>query len=263
MLTVDFINSLGITAQGLKVVDSNKNTILSANIAGETENKVQIGGFTVDSNRLYAGTPGSGSGIELSSYLAGLIAYRSNNQGQGPSYAVSKITVTKATNLLTVYIRSYAEERWDYTIISTPNAPSYPTSDSDSYVKAHTLVTQSSNSTLAGYTKVEYSDLKQNDWIYIVYVKDDSNDEGDDTGYLLVPETADISISNVGEYYFVRAEAFDIKGASIKVGKNFSVDKDGNVFASSLNAPNLQIKEVNCAPTLRASSKDNYTKLGN
>ena len=58
MLTVDFINSLGITAQGLKVVDSNKNTILSANIAGETENKVQIGGFTVDSNRLYAGTPG-------------------------------------------------------------------------------------------------------------------------------------------------------------------------------------------------------------
>ena len=42
MLTIDFINSLGITAQGLKVVDGSNNTILSANIAGETENEVQF-----------------------------------------------------------------------------------------------------------------------------------------------------------------------------------------------------------------------------
>ena len=150
------------------------------------------------------------------------------------SYAVSKITVTKATNLLTVYIRSYAEERWDYTIISTPNAPSYPTSDSDSYVKAHTLVTQNSNSTLAGYTKVEYSGLKQNDWIYVVYVKDDSNNVGADTGYFLIPETADVSISNVdATYYFVRDTSLDISGASLKVGSNFSVDSTGAIKSTS------------------------------
>ena len=50
MLTVDFINSLGINAQGLRVVDEHENLILSANIAGETENKVKIGGFSLSTN---------------------------------------------------------------------------------------------------------------------------------------------------------------------------------------------------------------------
>lgn len=269
MLSTDFINSLGITAKKITVLQDNsaegsaENPILFQADGINGNGEVKIGGFTVDSNRLYAGTPGSGSGIELSSYLAGLIAYRSNNKGKASTYAVSKITVNKATNL-TVYIRSYAESSYDYTMISNPNVSSYPTLSSSSDVKAHTSSNQNSSSALDGYTKVEYYGLKQNDWIYVVYKKDKSNNVGADTGYFLIPETADVSISNVGAtYYFVRDSAFDIKGASIKVGKNFSVDKDGNVFASSLNAPNLQIKEVNCAPTLRASSKDNYTKLGN
>ena len=199
----------------------------------------RIGGFTIDSNRLYAGTPGSSSGIELSS--VGLIAYKSNNQGVASSYAVSKITVNKATNL-TVYIRSYAESSFDYTMISNPNVSSYPTSYSSSYVKAHTRSNQNSSSTLAGYTKVEYYGLKQNDYIYIVYRKDGSADSGTDTGYLLIPETTDISISNVGDtYYFVRDSAFDIKGASIKVGANFSVDSTGAIKSTSGTIGNLSI----------------------
>ncbi len=199
----------------------------------------KIGGFTIDSNRLYAGTPGSSSGIELSS--VGLIAYKSNNQGVASSYAVSKITVNKATNL-TVYIRSYAESSYDYTMISNPNASSYPTSYSSSYVKAHTRSNQNSSSALAGYTKVEYYGLKQNDYIYIVYRKDGSTDSGTDTGYLLIPETTDISISNVGAtYYFVRDSAFDIKGASIKVGANFSVDSTGAIKSTSGTIGNLSI----------------------
>ena len=64
MLTVDFINSLGITAQGLKVVNGN-NTILSANIAGETPNSVQIGGFTVGANSLESGTSGTSNYVKL------------------------------------------------------------------------------------------------------------------------------------------------------------------------------------------------------
>jgi len=199
----------------------------------------KIGGFTIDSNRLYAGTPGSSSGIELSS--VGLIAYKSNNQGVASSYAVSKITVNKATNL-TVYIRSYAESSYDYTMISNPNASSYPTSYSSSYVKAHTRSNQNSSSALAGYTKVEYYGLKQNDYIYIVYRKDGSTNSGTDTGYLLIPETTDISISNVGDtYYFVRDSAFDIKGASIKVGANFSVDSTGAIKSTSGTIGNLSI----------------------
>ena len=65
MLTVDFINSLGITAQGLKVVNGNNTTILSANIAGETENIVQIGGFTVGTNSLESGTSNTSNYVKL------------------------------------------------------------------------------------------------------------------------------------------------------------------------------------------------------
>ena len=108
MLTVDFINSLGITAQGLKVVDGSNNTILSANIANETPNSVQIGGFTVDSNRLYAGTPGTDSGIELAAFT-NLLAYKSKNQGKANSMAACRIKVNKDMPNLTVYIRSWAE----------------------------------------------------------------------------------------------------------------------------------------------------------
>ena len=259
MLTIDFINSLGITAQGLKVVDGSNNTILSANIANETPNSVQIGGFTVDSNRLYAGTPGTGSGIELSSYSAGLIAYSSNNQGKVSTYAVSKITVNKATDLLTVYIRSYAESDYDYTIISKPNTQTYPTDYASGYAKEHTHANQKSGSTLADYTKVEYHGLKQNDWIYVVYRKDRSNDVGADTGYFLIPETADVSISNVGDYYFVRDSAFDIKGASINVGANFSVDNTGAIKSTSGTIGNLSIAEDGLAYN---GSSTSYFKIG-
>ena len=57
MLTVDFINSLGISAQGLRVVDEHENLILSANIAGETANKVKIGGFSLSTNEFKTTRP--------------------------------------------------------------------------------------------------------------------------------------------------------------------------------------------------------------
>lgn len=65
MLTVDFINSLGINAQGLRVVDEHENLILSANIAGETENKVKIGGFTVGTSSLESGTSDTSNYVKL------------------------------------------------------------------------------------------------------------------------------------------------------------------------------------------------------
>lgn len=232
-LTANYINAMDITSKKMQVLDSNDDTLFLADgINGNGE--VNIGGFTVDSNRLYAGNPGTSNGIELASFR-NLIAYKSNNQGVASSYAVSKITVNKATNL-TVYIRSYAESSFDYTMISKPNAQSYPTSSSSSYVKAHTSSNQKSGSTLADYTKVEYYGLKQNDWIYVVYKKDGSTDSGTDTGYLLIPETTDISITAVGDtYYFVRDTSLDTKeaGASLKVGSNFSVDSTGAIKSTS------------------------------
>ena len=240
-MTVDFINSLGITAKKITVLQDNSkesndsNPILFQADGTSNNSKVNIGGFTVDSNKLYAGTPGADNGIELTSFHK-LIAYKSNNQGKNSTSAICKIKVNKDIANLTVYIRSYAEPDNDYTMISNPNVPSYPTSYSSSDVRAHTIGKQNSGSALADYTKVEYHDLKQNNWIYVVYKKDVSNSFLDDTGYLLIPETAAISIETVNGigYTFERDASLDIKdGASLKVGSNFSVDSTGAIKSTS------------------------------
>lgn len=250
MMTVDFINSLGITAKKITVLKDNSkesndsNPILFQADGTSNNSGVKIGGFTVDSNRLYAGTPGADNGIELASFH-NLIAYKSNNKGKNSTSAVSKITVNKATDL-TVYIRSDAETDSDYTMISNPNVSSYPTIYSGIDVKAHTMGKQNSSSTLDGYTEVEYYGLKQNDWIYIVYKKDVRTSSGTDTGYLLIPETTDISIAAVGgTYYFERDTSLDIKeaGASLKVGSNFSVDSTGAIKSTSGTIGKLAINE--------------------
>ena len=199
----------------------------------------KIGGFNITSNSLYAGTPGSNSGIELTS--VSLIGYKSNNENQHSTQAVSKITMHSAMNLV-IYIRSYAESSFDYTIASKVNAAAFPTQSTDSTVYAHTRGNQQSGKTLSSYTKVEYTGLKSGDYIFIVYRKDGSANSGDDRGYVLVPDTSDISVaSNGGTYYFVRDTSLDIKGASIKVGSNFSVDNTGALTSKSGKIGNLEI----------------------
>ena len=277
MLTVDFINSLGITAKKITVLQDNSkesndsNPILFQADGTSNNSGVKIGGFTVDSNRLYAGTPGTSNSIELASFH-NLIAYESNNQGVASSYAVSKITVNKATDLLTVYIRSYAESSFDYIMISKPNVSSYPTSYSSSDVKAHTSGKQNSSSELTGYTKVNYYNLKQNDYIYIVYKKDTSINSGTDTGYLLIPETTDISITTVGDtYYFVRNTSLDIRRTSIKVGRNFSVDTEGKIYTTAGKIGALELTPTTLGVGQRfygdnsflyLNTENNYTPTG-
>lgn len=210
---------------------------ISAGILSALQGK--IGGFNITSNSLYAGTPGSNSGIELTSVA--LNGYKSNNQGVQSSQSISKITINNATNL-TIYIRSYAESNYDYTIASTVNASSVPTAYNTSNVKAHTRGNQKSGKTLSSYTKVEYTGLKSGDFIYIVFRKDGSADTNDDTGYILIPDTSDISLASNGDtYYFVRDTSLDIKGASIKVGSNFSVDNTGAITAKSGRIGNLEV----------------------
>ena len=87
-----------------------------------------------------------------------------------------------------MYIRSYAESSYDYTIASNANASTYPTSSSSSDTKAHTSGNQNSGTKLKDYTAVTYTGLKDNDIIYIVFRKDGSAASGDDRGYVLIPK---------------------------------------------------------------------------
>ena len=119
----------------------------------------------------------------------GYDVYMSNNKGVNSSQAVMKLECVGYTDLI-LYIRSYAESSYDYTIASNANASAYPTAYKDSTVKAHTRGIQKPGTSLGDYTKVEYTGLKDNDIIYIVFRKDSIGANGDDRGYVLIPKQA-------------------------------------------------------------------------
>ena len=90
----------------------------------------------------------------------------------------------------TIYIRSYGESNYDYTLAFNPDVdvtsnPSYSTSG----VKAHTRGNQQSGQTIGNYTQVTYTGLGGGDhFICIVYRKDSSVNNGNDRGYVLIPK---------------------------------------------------------------------------
>ena len=117
----------------------------------------------------------------------GYDVYMSNNKGVNNSQAVMKLECIGYTDL-TIYIRSYAEGSFDYTIASIANASTYPKASNSSDAKASTRAHQKSGTTLSNYTAVTYTGLKDNDIIYIVFTKDSSTASGDDRGYVLIPK---------------------------------------------------------------------------
>ena len=125
----------------------------------------------------------------------GYDVYMSNNKGINSSQSVMKLECIGYTDL-TLYIRSYAESSYDYTIASNAsnasdaNASTYPTAYNDSTVKAHTRGNQKSGISLSDYTAVTYTELSGNDIIYIVFRKDSGGASGDDRGYVLIPKQA-------------------------------------------------------------------------
>ena len=86
----------------------------------------------------------------------GYDVYMSNNKGKNSSQAVMKLECIGYTDL-TLYIRSYAESSYDYTIASKANVSTYPKDSYSSGVKAHTSGNQKSGTTLSDYTEVKYT----------------------------------------------------------------------------------------------------------
>ena len=89
-----------------------------------------------------------------------------------------------------LYIRSYAESNYDYTLAFNPDIdissnPSYTTSG----VKTHTRGKQQSGQAINNYLKVTYTGLNGGEhYIIVVYRKDTSVNSGNDRGYLLIPK---------------------------------------------------------------------------
>ena len=89
-----------------------------------------------------------------------------------------------------VYIRSYAEGKYDYVVISNLDAElSKNPSSTSTGVIAHTSGNQNSGTSISDYTLVEYTGLDGGEHrITVVYRKDSSSASGDDRGYLLIPK---------------------------------------------------------------------------
>lgn len=115
--------------------------------------------------------------------------YRSTNYQINSSTAVAKITVSGVTSF-TVWINSYAESSYDYTIASKLDSSSWATSYSSTYTNIHTRSFQ--HNTTAGlntsnWKKVTYTlPNTETHYIYITYVKDNSQHSNDDRGYFVI-----------------------------------------------------------------------------
>ena len=88
----------------------------------------------------------------------------------------------------TIYIRSYGESSFDYTLAFNPDVDvtSNP-STGTSGVKSHTSGNQQSGQAIGNYKQVTYTGLGGGDhFICIVYRKDSSVNSGNDRGYVLI-----------------------------------------------------------------------------
>lgn len=111
--------------------------------------------------------------------------YESNNMGVDNSNAVMRIDFKGYENFA-VYIRSYAENNYDYAIASVLDASTFPPDYTSALAKAHTRGNQQSGTAISSYTKVEYPNDGGEHFIYVVYRKDTSQSGGDDKGYVLI-----------------------------------------------------------------------------
>ena len=274
-VTAAFVNALQITAKKIEVKNSDGDILFKANgLPDEPDtNTVQIANFNVDNNSLYIGTPGEEGSVLVSTGTTGIehaitietvgnysfiksaiqnidgyTRFESTNQNKDDSYSIAKITALKNISL-EIYVRSNAEyddddndNAYDYLIVSTINAISYPTSHGDQYAYNSTYYdhftadeeAEGWEETLNKYKKVTYT-LNQNDYIYIVYTKDESVSVYPDTGYFLISNILlgdDFSIGNSPKRH----------GWAFTAGDGFGVTNDGNLYSNSGNIASWMIE---------------------
>lgn len=108
--------------------------------------------------------------------------------------AVLKIIFNQSLPAFNIYIASSSEAGWDYIMASTINCPTspMPSSASSEYCLANTKdeYNNITNHEITKYKKVNYVNIKQNDYIYIIYRKDSSITRYQDCGFVLLPANA-------------------------------------------------------------------------
>lgn len=107
--------------------------------------------------------------------------YQSTNAGKDNTIARMRITFLGYSNFR-IYIRSFAESNYDYTIASQLDTSGV----TDSNAKASTKGKQNGGTGIGSYTLVEYPNDGGEHFIEIGYRKDSSEADDDDRGYVLI-----------------------------------------------------------------------------
>lgn len=111
--------------------------------------------------------------------------YESTNQGVPDSYSLMYIDIT-GYEKFRFYIRSYSELYYDYVVASELD---YILTGSTSGGKATTAYRSTSDTSINGYTLVEFKDIDRGTHrITVMYKKDDEIDSCEDKGYVLIPK---------------------------------------------------------------------------
>lgn len=116
-----------------------------------------------------------------------------SNKGIDNSHASMRIRVVGHTDFR-VYIRSWAESSYDFTVALPADVHPEDGIDWDNSVavadsaQAHTMGIQKSGSDIGSYGAVNYELDGGDHDIWIVYRKDSGVQEGDDRGYVLIPK---------------------------------------------------------------------------
>lgn len=111
--------------------------------------------------------------------------YESTNYNIDSSYAVMKITFNAPT--LTLYINSYAESTYDYTIASELDESVYPQSSTSTTMSTYGWQQLPTVFDTSHYRTITYVNPDGGEhWVYIVYRKDSSQHTSNDRGYLII-----------------------------------------------------------------------------
>ena len=110
------------------------------------------------------------------------------NKGVINSADICIITIEGYKNF-TLYVRSYGESCCDYVVVSNLDCTLNSGTTSGTNVKATTNGKSTSDTSINGYTKVEFTNIDSDlHTIQVMYRKDNSKDSGNDRGYLLIPK---------------------------------------------------------------------------
>ncbi len=110
------------------------------------------------------------------------------NKGVNNSADICIITIKGYENF-TLYVRSYAESKYDYVVVSNLDCILNSETTSGTNVKMTTSGNQQSNTAITAYTKVEFTNIDGGEHtIQVMYRKDSSQNHNDDRGYLLIPK---------------------------------------------------------------------------